>query len=57
MGLVQLKWAGRLNLFGPVASGPLTVTAIIVSMLQDAGFAPFSLVKVAVKVTEMAEVL
>ena len=42
---------------GKEAWGPLTVTAIIVSILQAAGFSPESHLKVAVKVTKISEVL
>ena len=42
---------------GKEAWGPLTVTPIIISMLQAAGFSLESHLKVAVEVTNIAEVL
>ena len=57
MGLSKVHWAGQLKLIGPVSRGPLTVTAIIVALLQAAGFSPETHVKVAVKVPKNAEVI
>ena len=57
MLLAQLQWACLLKFIGPVSRGSLTVTVIIVSMPQAAGFSPESHVQVAVKVNELAKVL